>query len=280
MNIKIQQIEKFDPHIKKVSQQSSKAPADFLEAELRRWINVLKLPNSNYVLSEENWKQMVSDLEQEYRCYFERDLFVPTLKQKNWNFKFIYAGCNSQIEEALDQRGLQEALTVLGCNHSPCQIVGEVPRESLREDVAAYLVGIGYLFPVGDVLKTHSNLVWGQLAHSHFSIDSPFLTRDLIRCPYHWLLKHDASEPLLSLNEAWEYWKDLCALSLSKIRENVMYSPSNFKKRDTLEYSSDMQERDIFAHLQYGQKLIPQRYCELKAKIEPFEWVIPREKTC
>ena len=55
---------------------------------------------------------MVCDLEQEYRCYFERDLIVPTLK-KSTDWKFIYAGCNSQIEEALNQMGLQEALDAL-----------------------------------------------------------------------------------------------------------------------------------------------------------------------
>ncbi len=96
--------------------------------------------------------------------------------------------------------------------------------------------------------------------------DSSFLTRDLIRCPYH--VACGGKEPL-SNEEMWGYWSDLLALTYADLPEHIHYSSEDFKD------PSKIRDSRILEYLEIGRKLVPQRYVELESQIEEFDWYIP-----
>lgn len=253
----------FDVPIKKHSQSSSYAPSEFLEPELRRRINwdaVIYDPPPD---PEKFLASLMPRLEKEYRCYFERDTFVKDLKPGFW-WKYVYAGCNAQIEIFLSKCGLGEAAEKL---HSWPETIH--PRE-LSEPLRRYLIGIGYLYPADEqTLAIHPNFLFAQLGMetTYSTADSPFLTRDLIRCPYHAVggnFVHDLSDM-----ELWGYWKDLVALSMGRPSEYEFYRPEHFRGTEPL-------GKELQNDLELGRKFVPARYRELEPRLEQFAWVFPQ----
>lgn len=272
MNQKIdaQLLESLDQKIKQHSQHSTKAPVEFLEAELRRKVNRYMIcfgPLEPRFSSDRYFENNKDCIEREYQCYFEPKNFLENLQPAHW-WQFTYAGCNAQIEEFLLENGFGKALETLWdvIESSP---TGTISNSALPDPIRRYLIGIGYLYPsTVDTVVVHSNLLLGQLTMNapYATGDSPFLTRDLIRCPYHEV--HDDIGMVtrqLSDHELWDYWKDLLALSLADFPEYDLYMSKQFRKEEPLSLEQQ-------AYLDFGRKLVPQRYIESEAKIETFEW--------
>lgn len=270
MNQKIdaQLLESLDQKIKKQSQHSAKAPAEFLEAEFRRSVNrdIVRFGPLEPPFSSNKYFENIKDIiEQEYQCYFEQEKFLKDLQPAHL-WQFTYAGCNAQIEWFLRENGFGEALETLWdvIESSPTRTISNT---ALPHTIRRYLIGIGYLYPTTtDAVLVHPNMLLGQLGISapYATADSPFLTRDLIRCPY-LAEEYGWMSPLLSDQEQWDYWKDLLALSLAGLPEHILYRPEHFRKEKP--FPSEQQ-----AYLDCGRKLVPQRYIAQEPKIEVFDW--------
>jgi hypothetical protein len=246
-----------DDRIRTLSAQSTHA--QFLEAELRRECNRLLWDWDDLIYTPPRWllkgvflERLAKSTEREYQCYFERESFERSVRPGFW--KTVYAGCNAQIEWFLHKEGLGDALDTLGFRQDGYTPVHRVAHTDLPESIGHYLTGIGYLYPDGDGLLVHPNLLWAQEMR-HF--DAPFLTRDLIRGPYHRVVNGD---PMTS-EEFWRYWIDLVALSFANLPEHEIPRPE--------------QTGSYGEHLALGRRLVPARYVEKEPRIEPFKWVLP-----
>ncbi len=265
-----QVLDSLDQKIKQYSQHSTKAPAEFLESEFRRSVNKYMVrfgPLEPRFSSDRYFENIKDCIEREYQCYFETEKFLETLRPSHW-WKFTYAGCNAQIEHFLIENDFAKALETIGdaIETSPTRTISNT---ALPDTIRRYLIGIGYLYPSAvDTDVVHSNMLLGQLEVNtpYATMDSPFLTRDLIRCPYHAVL--DKYTKPLSDHELWEYWKDILALSLAGLPEHILYRPEHFRKEEP--FPSEQQ-----AYLDIGRKLVPQRYVALEHKIETFSWCFP-----
>lgn len=274
-------VEEIDDLIRKESTNSAKAPTEFLEAELRRYLNRNAVVyGDGYLSSLQDWKlpSLRETLESEYQCYFEPKRFIKELKKfradPSWGWKSTYAGCNGQIEYFLEKNGFEEIFQHLwekGIEKGMKKLEEEdffMPLPNSPTDILRrYFIGIGYFYPRRhSTIKIHPNFLFAQLGTSttYGNMDSSFLTRDLIRCPYH-ETQNGMTQESLSNQELWDYWKDLVALSIGRLPEYIHYGRNDFrqqkKKRKTLK-----------KHLELGRKFVPQRYVELEPQIEKFEW--------
>ncbi|MEK6969125.1 MAG: hypothetical protein AABW48_01725 [Nanoarchaeota archaeon] len=253
-----------DQKIKEASSNSAVAPQQFLEAELRRVLNAALIRFPGIAFSDHNLTIYKQNLEKEYLCYFAPETFLPELNKRRTSWwQRVYAGCNAEIEYFLFENKLGEALEKLGFGEK-IKPVKQIPKSELTEPIRNYLQGIGYLFPAGEDLLVHPNMLYAQLSPNHGK-DSPFLTRDLIRCPYHACNdNYDYDHWQLNDEELWDYWKDLVCLAFTDFPEHKLYSPKDFHG----------EKDEITQHcLDLGRKLIPSRYLELQPKIEAFEWI-------
>jgi hypothetical protein len=263
--------DKLDAVIKKLSKTSKKAPSEFIQAELRRWANTFLVKYSGTDYAERYLADDVEAIEEDYACYFETNKFKRRLKQTSW-WKYTYAGCNGQIEFFLDDHGLDKLLEKLGLS-SPFKPVRSVPASEINEPLRRYFIGIGYLYPQGETMLLHPNALFGQKT-GRMSADSPFLSRDLIRCPYHEAL-HGNIGDALNDPELWQYWTDLCALTLAGLPQYTHYSPAHLRGEKFIVPDIRGRKRDYSPYLEYGRKLVPERYKSVGYKIENFEWVLP-----
>ncbi|MBI2581588.1 hypothetical protein HYV87_00480 [Candidatus Woesearchaeota archaeon] len=258
-------LEKVDRRIKLFSRRSTKAPSDFLENELRRltnWYMVFSRLRGDEI-DAHFLSGLVESLEIEYRCYFERNKFVRKLEPSSF-WKFTYAGCNGQIEGFLEEQGLDVALQKL------YRWPKTIEKKELSDRLRRYFIGIGYLYPLDEeTLAVHQNFLFGQLGTqtTFRTADSSFLTRDLIRCPYH-EAQYDREEKL-SDPELWNYWKDLLALSIGRLPQYVYYSPKHLRGEED-------PTKLVKNRLRIGRRFAPSRYLELEPKIDIFEWYSPR----
>ncbi len=270
--------EELEQRIKKISQNSVNAPAEFVTAELRRVLNrhIVVGEMNHSTFSPGDLDNIREQLEAEYQCYFEPQKFIQNLfPSPHW--KFTYAGCNSQIENFLLENDLGKVLEALWSSGLPTGIQRleeeqffKGPDGSSQDNLRKYFIGIGYLYPQQeDRVKVHPNMLFGQLSSraTFATFDSSFLTRDLIRCPYH-EVEHWR---MLSDMELWKYWKDLLALSLAQLPECILYRSEDFQRKED-------PEKVILQKLEIGRKFVPQRYVELEPKIEQFEWYLPTLK--
>lgn len=256
-----------DQRIEDHSKGSFKAPAEFLEAELRRLVNwylVIPCGMKPAEATERFFGDRVKELEQEYRCYFERDEFVRNLKP-SYHWKFTYAGCNAQIEYFLIENGLAAISEKLHLWPKT------IALKELPDPLRRYFIGIGYFYPLDNqTLVVHPNLLFGQLGMgaTFRTADSSFLTRDLIRCPYHVADYWGWGEEVLSDHDLWNYWKNLLALSIGYLPEYIHYRPEHLRGKEPL-------TKELKEHLELGRKFVPTRYVELEPKIDHFEWYFP-----
>ncbi len=268
--------EAIDSRIREWSRTSDKAPSDFLEAEYRRSLNIWLVRGYTKRLGSDEhegsfyaqWFERVRErIEWEFQAYFEREKIENSLRPKHW-WQNVYAGCNAQIEHFLVDNGFAKAAETLGWT-DPWRSVRGVEKSAVPEPIQRYLIGIGYLYPQGDTILVHPNVVRAQGDGLYQTTDSAFLTRDLIRCPHR---EADAKyrPDLLSEEEMWAYWSDLAALSIADLPEYIHYSAA---------HRWGTSECDTFVrwHLDVGRELVPQRYVELEPKIETYDWLIPDE---
>lgn len=246
--------------IAECSNGSRLAPKEFLLPEMRRFWNISLLEYPHFDIRESDFRQVREMLETEYMCYFETEKFRKQCECTTW-WKRTYAGCNSQIEYFLLNEGLGDAAEKLGFGEE-FNPLKEIGKKELPKKIWRYLAGIGFLYPKGNRLIVHPNMLLGQNNSALSAGDSPFLTRDLIRCPYH--EEHDGG--ILEENELWDYWKDLAALSIARLPECILYRVEDFR-------NPEKRSDKIKNHLELGKKFLPQRYIELKPKMEKFEWV-------
>lgn len=249
-----------DQKIKELSSSSTIAPQRFLEPELRRLLNTVIVVFPGAAFIDDDFIIYKKYLEANYSCYFTPEAFLPELNEKRtyW-WQSVYAGCNAQIEHFLSENKFADALEKLGFGEK-IEPVKKIPKLDLNEPIRKYLIGIGYLFPSGEDLLIHPNMLYAQLGHTCYGGDSPFLTRDLIRCPYHWWNE-------LKEEELWRYWKDLACLAFTDFPEYKLYFPDEF--RGQKEKDAETQQC-----LELGRKLVPSRYLELQPIMEQFEWVL------
>ncbi len=124
------------------------------------------------------------------------------------------------------------------------------------------MIGIGCLYPIDqDNMITHKNLNFIQANPWRYGSDYPFLSRDLIRCPYHYQDKIDEED-------MWDYWSDILALLAA---ENSFNKIRSFKFRPEGFYDNSLLDDKVKEQLYLGRKLIPRRYVELEPRIEPFD---------
>ncbi|MBW2965438.1 hypothetical protein KY363_08325 [Candidatus Woesearchaeota archaeon] len=242
----------------------SDAPTDFMDAELRRAANMVLLKRPDAELGKGFLEQQRTLLEKEYQAYFNTHEFQKELQPGFW--KPVYAGCNSQVEHFLMDSGFGQTLDLL------VSAIGQgpdtrIPQKDIPERLLLYLVGIGYLYPQDNEVLVHRNMVLAQVSPYRYSADSPFLTRDLIRCPY---FEARSYEKLMSPEQAWHYWQDLVSMSIAGLPEYNYYYPADFK-------SGHVDEK-LKPYLELGRKLTPKRYTELEPMIERFNWVGPAVK--
>lgn len=249
-----------DQKIKELSSSSALAPQQFLEPELRRILNTFMVDYPGMTFVDSDLATFKQNLEEEYLCYYTPETFLPTLNERRTSWlRMVYAGCNAQIEGFLLNNNFSMVLEKLGFGEK-IEPVKKISKSELTEPLRKYLQGIGYLFPSGEDLLVHPNMLYAQLGRSH-GRDSPFLTRDLIRCPYH-VCSHWWGE--LKEEELWGYWKDLACLAATDYPTHKLYRPDDFHgKRDA----------ETQQCLDLGRKLVPARYLELQPKMEAFDWV-------
>ncbi|HLD80027.1 MAG TPA: hypothetical protein VJA18_05710 [Candidatus Nanoarchaeia archaeon] len=257
-------LERIDRQLKRFSRRSTKAPSDFLENELRRLTNWYAVFSRlrDFEATTPFFANCVETLEREYQCYFERAKFRRRLKPSSF-WKFTYAGCNGQIEGFLEEQGLDVALQKL------YRWPKTIEKKELSNPLRRYFMGIGYLHQLDDdTLTVHPNFLFAQLGTqtTFRTADSSFLSRDLIRCPYH-EAQYDREEKL-SDTELWNYWKDLLALSVGRLPQYIYYSPEHLRGKDSSELVKN--------RLRIGRRFVPSRYVELEPKIDRFEWYFPR----
>ena len=243
-------------------------PDEFLHNEIKRKIN----GNYEIIRDEERANEFIErispqmleyykkELEGEYECYFKTEEFLIKRKQFNFNmWKSVFAGSNAQIERILIQEGLDSLLEGLGFYKKPSEIKREIDTKEVKSEfLKKYLIQIGYFFPSKNKLIIHPNLFFSLDGHSYTG-DSTFLTRDMIRCPYHeW--------GSIDYKDSWRYWKDLLAFSLGQVEEYWFYHSENFYGKEKL----DEEHKKI---LEIGRKLTPKRYTSLIPEIEKFDWI-------
>lgn len=267
-----------DKKIKMLSKKSRKAPTEFLEPELRRLFNrdIIR-----YEIKEEEIEPFLVgtliSLEEEYHYYFKQEEIITSVRPSHW-WEFTYAGCNGQIEDFLTRNGFNYIQKLLwetegGVKEGIKHLEDELSNSSLNPErvcLKQYLISIGYLYPITEeAIKVHPNLLYGQRATetTFRTKDSPFLTRDLIRGPY-LDITHNFKTKLTN-KERWEYWKDLLALSIARLPEEMIYSLEHFKNKK----GRDMDV--IIPRLELGRIFMPKRYTKLVPIIEPFDWYIP-----
>lgn len=268
MNVQ-RKLKSIDRIISSLSSTSKIAPPEFLDAELRRMANRFIIRDVRFGYRDSfsikaSLPEMIPKLEQEYLCYFERTKFERKFQPRNDAWKFIYAGCNAQIEFFLRDHGFNKFLSAVGFTKKTYHPVREIANKKMSDTLRRYMTGIGYLYPEEDSSFVHPNLLWGQTRTGN--IDSSFLTRDLIRCPYFEAPKL-SGENTISDAKLWDYWRDLAALSTSDLPEYRCYHADQFL--------SGKVRPEISPYLRLGRRLVPQRYVEKEAQAEQFEWDIP-----
>lgn len=254
-----------DRKIEELANKSKDAPKEFLVPEMRRFLSMLLGRYPHFMFYENDFHQIMESMETEYKCYFETDNFRKECECTRW-WKRTYAGCNSQIEGFLADRNLRGALEKMGFTEKEFNPKTEIGKDEIPGVIRRYLACIGFLYPADDKLIVHPNMLLGQNGHALSEGDSPFLTRDIIRCPYH-EESYGGRGGRLKENELWDYWKDLATLSIARLPEHIFYDAEHFRE-------PSKRSKIIKEHLAAGRKLIPQRYVELKPKIEEFEWAI------
>lgn len=251
--------ERFDELIQERAGRATIAPPEFVASELRRACMRYYDPHFNQTLLEKKfYDQMGERSEQEYACYCKPEARNPRLIS---HWKSIYAGCNAQIESFLDENGFEVAFRELGFRSMrkyKYAVDEYVPtpyvlNTCLPDKIRLYLTGIGYLYPDGNRSIVHPNLL---LAHTNTAFgDTLFLTRDLIRAPYHAVER----ERELTGEQMWGYWRTLVTLAHSKIPEY------------TYPRIDDPPEK-YAAYLEEGARLVPRRYLERDPVLETFDW--------
>ena len=253
-------IEKLDGKIKSWT-NSKLAPKEFLEEELRRIINQIILKEIKWInfekvsayFNDNFFRRYKEELEIDFVNYFDpKNSEIIDNPLRNW--KPTYAGCNGQIEWFLRENGLEENIEKLVRG-------AEIEPSELPTRLKKYFIGIGYLYPTEDKLIVHPNLQLAQIIPYFYSMDSTFLTRDLIRCPY-----HESNYSNLTDKELWQYWTDLVALSMIGLIPHTLYLAEDFKTKENFD-----------SFLEVGKKLTPNRYVKLEPKIEKFDWLLPEE---
>jgi len=275
-NILEKDIENIDKKIRRASQKSKKGPQEFIEPELRRFVNLRWLLLGPEKINNAFFDYAIEEIEQDYLCYFETEKYKSSLWPTGW-WQFTYAGCNNQIERFLIENDIGEALQKLGFTEQ-FDPVCEMPKKELPKSILRYFIGIGYLYPSGKNVIVHPNMLIGQQRRATYSADSPFLSRDLIRCPYHSVLNdwgsavnEEKNNSKLSDKELWGYWGNLVALTFGGLPEFIHYKPSYFKNQKSIK------NKDLLYHLQIGKRLVPKRYTQLEPEIEKFEWNLIKE---
>lgn len=268
-NLKLleENLDMVEKKIKRFSQKSKLAPSEFLDSELKRFMNIWALRWPEY-RNDDLFNYFLKEAEDDYLCYFETKKYKKTLDPTAW--WITYAGSNSQIERFLIKNNLAEALQKLGFSE-PFKLVNKIAKNDLPETILKYLIGLCYLYPSSKKnLIIHPNMLMAQRRRILYSADSPFLSRDLIRCPYHFV--SDPYHPIkLSDKEIWKYGCDLIALTLGSLPPYIHYRPEHFKD------ASSIENENILDHLRVGKRLIPKRYTTLEAEMEKFEWYIPKD---
>lgn len=263
-----------DEKIKKYSQQSVAAPPGFLEAEMRRFVNIdvivkksldeifpLRTPGDKYLAS------LKDDLEIEYKCYFEQNVFVEEMEKNpirspNFAWKHIFGDSSSEVEHFVLENGLGKIIGDLDFGKTKKTLKR---RQFPTTKLYLFLIQSGYLYPLkkGKVV-VHPNLLKAYSQIRPNSWDTPFLTRDLGRGPYY----SNSYEKPLNEKESWEYWMNLIALAKSPLSERKLYLSRDFKRLST-------PQEEVLECLELGRKFVPQRYIQLEPKIEDFQWVVP-----
>ncbi len=250
----------FDAVIHERAERSTRAPADFVASELRRKYARRYNPRfDTWLLDADNCSAMADNIENEYVCYFRPEEYEPFFGD---GWKSVYAGCNAQIESFLDENGFEDVFRELGFRSTrryQYRIDEYVPTPHVKNSrlpdvLRLYLTGIGYLYPDGDRSIIHPNLFQAHTG-SGFG-DTYFLTRDLIRAPYHAV----NDERKLTGEMMWNYWRTLVTLAHSDIPE---YKYPRIDDAPELygEYRAQ------------GALFVPQRYLELKPVVETFDWL-------
>lgn len=270
INILEEKFGKHDVLIKEWAGKSTKAPTEFLEAELRRRVNRALMASFRLDFKESHFPHVVELLESEYQCYFETDKFKQTLEPSSW-WSFTYAGCNSQIQHFLIENDFKNFIDKLGFeeNFNP---VEKISKSELNNDVCTeYMINIGYLYPLDEEdLMVHKNLLGAQNLFRD-GMDAYFLTRDLIRCPYFYQRDKKWKGLNLTNQQLWDYWKELVTISFGGAGGYVTYYADDFieGKGPRSRYNEDTEK-----YLKKGKLFVPQRYLELEPKIEKFDWIL------
>lgn len=278
------ELEVLDEKIKEYSKQSDVAPSKFLESEMRRFVNRVVIVEKSFnemfpmrTLEDKYLARLKGDLEEEYKCYFEQKVFVKEIEEieeieqrpitfSNFDWKHIFGDSSSEVEHFVIEKGLVEILGNLDFGKTK-KILQR--REFPTTELYLFLIQNGYLYPTekGNVV-VHPNLLKAYSRIRPNSWDTPFLTRDLGRCPY---LNNSYYKPL-NEEDSWEYWKDLIALARSPLRERRLYLSKDFMSFKSFN-ELDTPREEILEYLELGRKLVPQRYIELEPKIEDFQWI-------
>ncbi|MBT3297924.1 hypothetical protein HN385_03305 [archaeon] len=265
-----EKFERNDVLIKTWANKSDKAPTEFLEAELRRRANRSLMAHFNMDVKEKNFEDMLEFLEQEYQCYFETDKFKQDLEATSW-WQFTYAGCNAQIQHFLMGNNFKDFMGQLGFeeNFNPLE---QVSKSELNNDVCAeFLINIGYLYPKNEeILIVHKNLLGAQNLFRE-GLDTYFLTRDLIRCPYFYQRDKNLKGLNLSNQKLWDYWKSLVTLSFGGAGNYVTYYADDFIEDKPIRTRIKQDDKQYFKE---GKLFVPQRYLELEPEIEKFDWIM------
>ncbi|MBU0667254.1 MAG: hypothetical protein ABIC91_03765 [Nanoarchaeota archaeon] len=246
------------------------APSNFLKNELRRMVVIHGLrylsdeDGSAAWIGEKYVASMKQSLEEEYLCYHDFERFSPLLKNKSNIGSQIYASCNSQIEYFLKEFGMFDFLKKINIKNVSVNSSVNISDFDLQTPLRRYLIGTGNLFPIDEKnLVIHPNMFFIQINPWRYGSDHPFLSRDLVRCPYLYWNK-------FSDKDMWNYWVDLVSLSAAENIDKPVRS-SGFRPESF--YNNQELTDSIKQQLLLGHKLVPTRYNTLEAETESFDFM-------
>jgi len=307
-------LEEFDREIRRMSQGSAKAPAEFLEAELRKDLNYWLLNHGDSVLRgtlplpEIGSKFTITRLEENYQAYFDTQAYYRTLTNmtldpdnftiiipQNWPepvnvdpdqpppFKELvgemYGSDKKEVKTDLVAYGLPSALRTLGFGN-PFNPVKEVYSTELPEMARRYLIALGGLYPQSEKVIIHPNMILGNSGWSFIPGIQPNLNEDGLPLVQNYIKKYQNKIPRTDA-ELWDYFGYLLCFQIGGRQEIYAAVMSQFLKAFERGNEDDGIELDpippekMDRFVALGRRFVPQRYLELEPKIEKFEWYFP-----
>ena len=136
----------------------------------------------------------------------------------------------------------------------------------LDPEIEIFLISNGYLYPRDEDLIVHRN--WIAAGHNR----RPKIGRDLARCIVFSIEKEESRKVLEDRKKAWQYFRELHALSLAYFPEHSHY----YADGTTSHFYLNRDKKGKEEYLELGRAIASPFCVELEPKDEKFEWPVEK----